>query len=502
MAARRGKKGGAGATTLSEEINALLGVGAPGREQSGEEEDADMTAARIDSDVDLDYEEEPRGAQQGRSALRTAAEAPLLDPRLGGTEVASRASVLGHSSLDNDESDGEGDDESEGEGDDDGDEEDEELSRMLLEGVVEENNEEEDEAPQSDEEVITQATAQADALERQLRQEEKEEEAEGQGVALVALPSAQEELQKAAQTKHQVVLWDAMLDLRIRMQPLLALANRMPPAGVASALASDPALAVPQDTRDALAAGLAGAAEAAQALADDLHELGALVWDRCEQVVAEAGGKYRRDEGPDARSARYAPYARSVVERWHERTQVGASAAHRFKALDTSPLAQAERLLAADMDRLVGRTRVRRTEGQRLCWRSDSGSGSGSEEKEQAQAQEEDVFDDTDFYGDLLRELVESAGKQQGQAGDGIGAELSAVRRKQRKQHARGASKGRTLSFEVQAPLVGFMAPVDPPGLADWDTERLFSSLFGGSSAPAGTAGPDSQQQQQEEATA
>ena len=87
-----------------------------------------------------------------------------------------------------------------------------------------------------------------------------------------------------------------------------------------------------------------------------------------------------------------------------------------------------------------------------------------------AEAPPPEVYDDEPFYNALLRQLLEDGG-----GGDFAGGALPKLRHKKRKTDNR-QSKGRTLSYEVQAPLAHFMFPVVP--------ERpvmhgdLFSSVF------------------------
>ena len=79
----------------------------------------------------------------------------------------------------------------------------------------------------------------------------------------------------------------------------------------------------------------------------------------------------------------------------------------------------------------------------------------------------EELYDDADFYEQVLKEFLESAG-----AGAGLAAASKPAKR--RKIVDRRASKGRKLRYHVQQKLVNFCAPVElevPP----W-AEKIFGS--------------------------
>jgi protein AATF/BFR2 len=89
---------------------------------------------------------------------------------------------------------------------------------------------------------------------------------------------------------------------------------------------------------------------------------------------------------------------------------------------------------------------------------------------------DEELYDDAEFYAQLLKELLESAG-------DAAGAGAPAPRAKLRRIVERRASKGRKLRFSVIDKLVNFMAPVGlslPP-----QADQLLKRLFGGAARPA-----------------
>jgi len=135
----------------------------------------------------------------------------------------------------------------------------------------------------------------------------------------------------------------------------------------------------------------------------------------------------------------------------------------------------------------VGRTRVRRAAasgriGDVALPTSSVGEGlfKGGIGEERDKAPEEgdaEIFDDTDFYQEMLRDVIDSkSGK------DGLAAEAWELNRakKVKKIVDTKASKGRKLRYEVHEKIKNFMVPVPSRGI--WHEEQideLFSSLLG-----------------------
>ncbi|TDH73166.1 uncharacterized protein CCR75_007902 [Bremia lactucae] len=82
------------------------------------------------------------------------------------------------------------------------------------------------------------------------------------------------------------------------------------------------------------------------------------------------------------------------------------------------------------------------------------------------------MYDDSDFYQQLLKEFIESSG-----SGTGLDA-IRRTHRKKKKVVNRKASKGRQLRYTVHPKLENFMFP-EPYPIPDMDLDELFRSLFG-----------------------
>jgi protein AATF/BFR2 len=150
-------------------------------------------------------------------------------------------------------------------------------------------------------------------------------------------------------------------------------------------------------------------------------------------------------------------------------------------------------LQGADYEKLLARTRVKRGKGARI----------GKVVAEDGVDDEEDVdveiYDDTDFYQQMLRDVIDARGRGNGLGGaeDWIAVQKQ---KKAKKKVDTKASKGRKLrcasfpflldsscsekslfdSYEVHEKLQNFMVPVPVQG--SWHEEQvdeLFASLLG-----------------------
>ncbi|KAG8897644.1 rRNA-processing protein bfr2, partial [Tulasnella sp. 408] len=127
----------------------------------------------------------------------------------------------------------------------------------------------------------------------------------------------------------------------------------------------------------------------------------------------------------------------------------------------------------------ITRTRVRRTEGERI----ESGSGEAAA-KGMESIDADELFDDTDFYQQLLRDVIDSrtGGKD---ATDNIDAADAWARKQKKAQKAERAlgNKDKRVRYDVHEKLQNFMVPIPMNGMrGTWHEEQideLFSSLLG-----------------------
>ena len=127
-----------------------------------------------------------------------------------------------------------------------------------------------------------------------------------------------------------------------------------------------------------------------------------------------------------------------------------------------------------DRDRIIKRTQLKRGDykicGRELFSKPSSGAvipglvdlNDKRRENQHLKDYDEEIFDDQDFYNQLLRELID---RRSSNISDPIelsrrSIELQKMRIKTKKKVDTKASKGRKIKFEVHKPMVNFMAPI------------------------------------------
>ena len=134
-------------------------------------------------------------------------------------------------------------------------------------------------------------------------------------------------------------------------------------------------------------------------------------------------------------------------------------------------------LLRTDGAKLLDRTRKRKDNHTRIG-SSRAADDANSDEED---AVEVEIFDDTDYYQQLLRDVIAARGGSDGQGGEQQWQIQQRERKAKRKKTVdTKASKGRKLRYEVHPKLQNFMVPVPVVG-GDWHEEQidgLFTSLL------------------------
>ncbi|XP_042272757.1 protein AATF [Thunnus maccoyii] len=329
-----------------------------------------------------------------------------------------------------------------------------------------------------------------------------------------------EEVEKGKAVKNQLALWDQLLEGRIRIQKALMTTNQLPQpqtfpefkrqggAEITGALKNthkalkalqrsllelhDELLYQNADTK----AIALGKPEGAQSEDEEINS------DESEEESVQERGPAKRKlemaEYPDfmaKRSASFQPYCNATLQKWHDKTRLTMGKSTKgFGAFDRNILTQVEQVLM-DNERLVRRTQTKRTEYRVLgkkeasALTSESVSTEGEEVEQQLKANahlkdlDEDIFDDDDFYHQLLRELIErktSAADPNDQVAMGKQwLAIQKLRSKIKKKVDTKASKGRKVRFHIHSKLVNFMAPVDHSSVSDEARSELYRGLFG-----------------------
>ncbi|XP_041791581.1 protein AATF [Chelmon rostratus] len=347
--------------------------------------------------------------------------------------------------------------------------------------------------------------------------DDADEDAEDEGtVRTFSQEKVDEEVEKGNAVRNQLTLWDQLLEGRIKIQKALVTANQLPQPQT-----------LPEFKRRGgaeLAGQLKNTHKALKALQRSLLELHdqllyqtadtraialgetgedeELNSDEGEEGSVREGGAPKRKlemaEYPDFMAKRFAafqPYRNATLQKWHDKTRLTVGKSSKgFGAFDRNILTQVEQVLM-DNDRLVRRTQTRRSEYRVLgkkeaaALSSETAFTEGDEAEQQLKANthlkdlDEDIFDDDDFYHQLLRELIErktSAADPNDQVAMGKQwLAIQKLRSKIKKKVDTKASKGRKVRFHIHSKLVNFMAPIDHSSMSDEARSELYRSLFG-----------------------
>ncbi|THH04779.1 hypothetical protein EW145_g5274 [Phellinidium pouzarii] len=318
----------------------------------------------------------------------------------------------------------------------------------------------------------------------------------------------QEERKKGKAVARQLAMYDSLLDARIRMQKCAVSMNKLPNASKIPdyLLSPNSHLAANKMLSEAMS------------LADDLFDLRKRLLTSNESINPPARKRRKLSEHVDVDrdweeelqsnsmyfaelESTFHPHLLSTLQKWSNKVLAIAPSAllpsnrTRFSRSNANQVKSAVQLIddaLLDRNALLARTRVWRGKGDRL----GSADGKGVKNKEPSEttspeAADDDVFDDTDFYQSLLRDVIDArAGSGAGADGlDGLAVDWRASQKQRKTRRASTvdtrASKGRKLRFEVHEKIQNFMAPAPPPsvsGGALWheaQIDELFAGLLG-----------------------
>jgi protein AATF/BFR2 len=273
----------------------------------------------------------------------------------------------------------------------------------------------------------------------------------------------QSDVAKGEAVKTQRKTFDTLLNSRIRLQKALISTNSM--------------AAEPYKTEAAEDAPIEAAEAAALTLLNNLTNL------RLSLEESRTGQKRKRTAFDSATSSSdiwadiqanekvTLPHRKAVLERWSNKTKATTVTNNKARLN-----ASAQQTLTEVLDsQLTSAHLVTRTQTPRSCAPLQS-SGKAAQP-------DPAIYDDADFYGLMLKELLEQRSADlnaNGTAEFVVQAPWQVAREaKTRKVVDTKASKGRKLRYTVQEKLQNFMAPEERGEWGDRQRDELFSSLFG-----------------------
>ncbi|OWF50744.1 protein AATF-like [Mizuhopecten yessoensis] len=201
--------------------------------------------------------------------------------------------------------------------------------------------------------------------------------------------------------------------------------------------------------------------------------------------------KHTLDEYSETLTKRHKDFLRfrnTAIQKWYDRTRLvsGKVNSKSFRSFDQSALKQIEQILG-DKERLIKRTQLKRSvfrvlgTVEKTEQEETKPDNQNSTDMENLKNYDQEIFDDSDYYHQQLRELIErkAADTNNPVALSRHWLEIQKMRKKVKKNVDTKASKGRKTRYEIHKKLVNFMAPEDRCLWTDESRDDLFKSLFG-----------------------
>lgn len=179
----------------------------------------------------------------------------------------------------------------------------------------------------------------------------------------------------------------------------------------------------------------------------------------------------------------------TTIQKWNEKTRIATAA--NIKNTPTNTILQQVSFILSDRNKLIRRTQLKRSEYDIIGYEKDSiednKNGTNDNVNPVTRDRKEndeyipEIFDDSDFYHQLLRELIEC---KSADISDPIQLSrqwiaLQQMRSKMKRKVDTRATKGRKIKYVVHNKLVSYMAPEKSLKWNEESSNELYSSLFG-----------------------
>ena len=276
--------------------------------------------------------------------------------------------------------------------------------------------------------------------------------------------STKADAEKGRAVRKQQSAFNSLLNTRIKLQKTLVGSNTIIRTPTATPETEG------LKARDAIDAAETAAFNLWSSLNDFREELGA----------ARAGIKRKRSTFT---------ISTATEDLWtHMQTQEASSLPHRNvtlqrwykKAKDATTLPERGLInKSANQATVIDALREHLSDRERLVKRAHTPRSCAPLQLANQVTEDDKIYDDADFYGLLLKELLEQK-SQESVAASNIDLDFSARREARTKKNVdTKASKGRKLRYTVHEKLQNFMAPEDRRSWGERQTDDLFGSLFG-----------------------
>ncbi|KAI1265372.1 TRAUB-domain-containing protein [Xylariaceae sp. FL1019] len=264
------------------------------------------------------------------------------------------------------------------------------------------------------------------------------------------------DIQKGKSVQRQRQKFDALLNIRIRLQKSLVAMNSINYAEESENQTAEPYEAAEKSAMqlwtalDDFRSSIRKGKKRKHAETEDTSTQA--LWDTMQ--LHEKAQESRRKQ---------------TLEKWSReagKMSLTSNSGSRFSSKKETPIISMLSTEMADPERLIKRTRTPRSCAPLQAAKKVN--------------QDESIFDDADFYQLLLKELVDQRSDSSGLGLQAATVRYTAIKEAKAKRHVdTKASKGRKMRFTVMPKLQNFMAPEDRRTWEQGAIDRFFGTLFG-----------------------
>ncbi|XP_026763075.2 protein AATF [Galleria mellonella] len=195
---------------------------------------------------------------------------------------------------------------------------------------------------------------------------------------------------------------------------------------------------------------------------------------------------YEKDIATSHKS--FKTFRNTTIQKWNDKTRLATAA--NIKNAPTNTILQQISYILSDREKLIKRTQLKRSEYDIIGYKKSTDEENMQQNVEQNTVVKSrkdvdeyipEIFDDSDFYHQLLRELIEC---KSADISDPVQLSrqwiaLQQMRSKMKRKVDTKATKGRKIKYVVHNQLVNYMAPEKCNTWTDESTNELYNSLFG-----------------------
>ncbi|XP_075149288.1 apoptosis antagonizing transcription factor [Haematobia irritans] len=305
--------------------------------------------------------------------------------------------------------------------------------------------------------------------------------------AVISKVNRDAEIQKGLCVQNQLQLWERFLEMRIKSQKILSQANQLPEPNELKELKTSQnknreTIKEVENQTVNLLHSLVNLQNALFGQFSEINKNMKTTLKRPSPFLKNCGDD---DEPPlkqinsymQDRFDSFRPYRNSVLLKWDDRT----------KLLQPGAGAKKKTIEEYDIIKKIDNTLMNKSMLIQKSQQLKNSQQLKSEQETENQPNEDienklnaNIYDDSDFYHQQLRELIEYKANSSGNMSEVTKQylELQKLRQKMKKKVDTRASKGRKLRYVVHNKLINFMAPHDNTSWTNESKDELCKSLF------------------------